>query len=108
MVMVKGPGMAVVSPPIETDARLLLQRPEAFGEAIEPRSGGQLRQREAQQIGMWPRALRREIGEIDGERLVPNRRRGIRGEEMDACDDGVAGEDELLPLGDGHDRGVVP
>ena len=48
---------------------------------------------------MRPRALGGEIGEADGDRLVGDGVRRIVGEKVHAGDDGVAGDDELLPFG---------
>src|SRR5206468_8754843 len=52
-------------------------------------------------------ALGGEVGEVDPEQLPGDEAGRVAGEEMDALDDGVGGEDVVAPGGAGDRRRIV-
>ncbi len=86
MVMVKGPGDAVVSPP--TSAMPVSSCSARSPEAKPSNQAGEVSRGSAsdKQIGVAARALGGEVGEIDRKGLVADRVRRIVGEKMHALD----------------------
>ena len=107
MVMVSGPGVAVVSPPTSEMPRLLLKLAQTGGEGFEPSRLGVAPHGKREQIDVAARSLGGQIGEIDRQRLVTDGVGRIVGEKMHALDQRVAGGDQLIALGDRQHGGVV-
>ena len=100
---VRGP--RVVSPPISSTSYCARERVEAEHECSEPCGIGRW-QRAGEQHEARQRTHRREVGQVDGERLVAERPRiGVR-EEMPALDEHVDRHD-VFHAGRRRDDGAV-
>ena len=82
------------------------ERMEAPGEVVEPVLA-HLGQRQREQCPGGLGAHRREIAQVDGERLVPDRPARRAGEEVPALHQRVGRRDERAPRGHVEQRRVV-
>ncbi len=78
----------------QVDAETLGEREEPRGERLQPGLIG-LRQADREQRPLRRRAHRREVGQVDGERLVTERARLGIGREVPPFDQHVGGDREL-------------
>ncbi len=106
MVMVRGPGEAVVSPPTRLMAVSSWTSRRPVGEAFEPIGGDVRRECEGQKVGVAARSFGGEVGKIDRQGLVPNGGGRIVLQEVHTFNDGIAGDHELMALCD-HEHGRV-
>ena len=91
----------------QADARLVLDLAQPGGEAFEPIGGDVRREREGQQVGVAARAFGGKVGEIDRQGLVADGGGRIVVQKVHAFDERVAGDHELMALGDHEHGGVV-
>ncbi len=93
-------------PADQIDAVLFLIPRQSAAETGNPIFRDTLRQKDIHQLGARDRPLRGKVRKIDPQGLAPNEVGGIVSPEMDALDDCVGLDDELV-VGTWDDHGVV-